>query len=180
MYAQRITPACAGKSDPVVGTWSHTNGSPPRVRGKVNVINAAFDIADGSPPRVRGKERQSGQSAGGFRITPACAGKSSNGVMPLPSSGDHPRVCGEKLNAYKTQIETEGSPPRVRGKAFLSWRARTSTRITPACAGKSGSRRFTGLLIGITPACAGKRPGQKGEPGKDGDHPRVCGEKLGR
>ena len=32
---------------------------------------------------------------------------------------DHPRVCGEKLDASTLCAKRLGSPPRVRGKDFL-------------------------------------------------------------
>ena len=93
-----------------------------------------------------------------FRITPACAGKSA----PLTASTfwlwDHPRVCGEKKNSIYAMGLNTGSPPRVRGKGSSRGTCSPLDRITPACAGKSSvhTRRS----------------------GTNGDHPRVCGEKL--
>ena len=71
---------------------------------------------------------------------------------------DHPRVCGEKTEIAYVVFLSEGSPPRVRGKAY---------RIKPHC-----------VNARITPACAGKRSSvcKHGRTGKD--HPRVCGEKF--
>ena len=66
-------------------------------------------------------------------------------------------MCGEKSAKDKDQETGTGSPPRVRGKGFFTKTATRQTRITPACAGKSGRV----LLL---------RAEQK-------DHPRVCGEK---
>ena len=68
-------------------------------------------------------------------------------------------MCGENGFLKKITNETEGSPPRVRGKpcsARISW---SSRRITPACAGK------TSAYSSIRAVC--------------GDHPRVCGENDG-
>ena len=49
-------------------------------------------------------------------ITPANAGK----CLPTRGRGgrseDHPRVCGEKLEARRDAAEARGSPPRMRGK----------------------------------------------------------------
>ena len=92
-----------------------------------------------------------------FWITPACAGKSHSfrlGCILLP---DHPRVCGEKFALRNMMNVNQGSPPRMRGKDLNLWALVTSTRITPAYAGKRSS------LVLWT--------------GKVGDHPRVCGEK---
>ena len=46
---------------------------------------------------MRGKEDVENMT-GGFRgITPAYAGKSTRWAASRQPSGDHPRVCGEKL-----------------------------------------------------------------------------------
>ena len=73
----------------------------------------------GSPPRVRGKDSRGSYPAVRFRITPACAGKRSARRCSLMGSGDHPRVCGEKAQLVCGRIAAAGSPPRVRGKAFM-------------------------------------------------------------
>ncbi len=51
------------------------------------------------------------------------------------------------------------SPPRMRGKVCHTMAEAKGLGITPACAGKSGSLRFSS--------------------GQCRDHPRVCGEKVG-
>ena len=69
----------------------------------------------GSPPRVRGTV---GQPFQGFRrhgITPACAGNSPVPFPTRPTSGDHPRVCGEQVLFINCAVNSLGSPPRVRG-----------------------------------------------------------------
>ena len=66
-------------------------------------------------------------------------------------------MCGEKMYVKRDEIEAEGSPPRVRGKARFPGRTAVAWGITPACAGKSRQDRFVWI-------CAQ-------------DHPRVCGEK---
>ena len=92
------------------------------------------------------------------RITPAYAGKSGNAGKRNVPNKDHPRVCGEKNVIYWDTDSCKGSPPRMRGKAFL--------REVRRCA------------VGITPAYAGKRGPQRHRTYKNRDHPRVCGEKL--
>ena len=51
-----------------------------------------------------------------MRITPACAGKRSAHYRQRANSGDHPRMCGEKLTKEQEARLVEGSPPHVRGK----------------------------------------------------------------
>ena len=70
----RITPACAGKSNPVPFRCSRS-GDHPRVCGEKSdtvVLTSAFQ---GSPPRVRGKVEPFGILRCLDGITPACAGK---------------------------------------------------------------------------------------------------------
>ena len=130
-----ITPACAGKSPFFPGVpglrWDH-----PRVCGEKNIPQIHISRSTGSPPRVRGKEsfEEHGFVIGG--ITPACAGKSRATAAQQRAGRDHPRVCGEKLIASKRETLCTGSPPRVRGKAFIAEIRTRAVRITPACAGK--------------------------------------------
>ena len=51
------------------------------------------------------------------RITPAYAGKRKSPLAAMWLTGDHPRVCGEKVRGYIKIWNEWGSPPRVRGKA---------------------------------------------------------------
>ena len=113
--AQRITPACAGKSKPR-RHGSPSAGDHPRVCGeKSNCIVLPQDDG-GSPPRVRGKAFGLRSGAGLFGITPACAGKRHRRAGSKSQRKDHPRVCGEKRSLHARSIASLGSPPRVRGK----------------------------------------------------------------
>ena len=67
-------------------------------------------------------------------------------------------MCGEKMMKAGSNCAMLGSPPRMRGKVEIDRENPRVERITPACAGKSGSLRFS------TARCR--------------DHPRMCGEKL--
>ena len=117
----------------------------------------AQSLIMGSPPRVRGKAEQNRMERLQARITPACAGKSSDIDAVREEFLDHPRVCGEKSNIGARRQTLPGSPPRVRGKAFA-----------PAP---------TIDMMGITPACAGKSMQGQSAQANQKDHPRVCGEK---
>ena len=70
------------------------------------------------------------------RITPAYAGKS--GVFSLLDfvEKDHPRLCGEKTTNLFIINSSMGSPPPMRGKAFLTALSAYYLGITPAYAGK--------------------------------------------
>ena len=90
-------------------------------------------------------------------ITPAYAGKSRAAHHFTAAGQDHPRLCGEKVQNVLKSIMFKGSPPPMRGKA----------------ADLSVGR----LEIRITPAYAGKRHGLASIRHRNGDHPRLCGEK---
>ena len=171
----------------------------PRVCGEKR-FSAVFQRAmSGSPPRVRGKVFQLRGQGIQTRITPACAGKSCDGMQEI-----------EGLS---------GSPPRVRGKVNGAGELPVIGGITPACAGKSpaggkddtydwdhprvcGEKGYPARyhaaaagspprvrgkacraaipysLDGITPACAGKSGLHLWSFQRTEDHPRVCGEKV--
>ena len=124
--------------------------------GENNPSSADAKSAAGSPPRVRGKLSTAAPGTPDTRITPACAGKTHIAISALLDSWDHPRVCGENASLACPFSLSEGSPPRVRGKP---------PPVTPYRAGD-----------GITPACAGKTHSRRSATSSSRDHPRVCGE----
>ena len=75
MWAERITPAYAGKSKPSWSGQACMAGSPPPMRGKA--------------AHLRCRSLRSG-------ITPAYAGKSGAPAISPVMMTDHPRLCGEK------------------------------------------------------------------------------------
>ena len=111
----------------------------------------------GSPPQVRGKGLGEEDESTLPRITPAGAGKSAARAYIVVIALDHPRRCGEKTYTIATIFILLGSPPQVRGKAYIFSSSSMLTRITPAGAGKS--------IIMERRKANGK------------DHPRRCGEK---
>ena len=90
-----ITPAYAGKSGKIqkwpCAPWDH-----PRVCGEKFDNPKIVYSEKGSPPRMRGKARGTLMQSLRPRITPAYAGKRITFPIPVFSSWDHPRVCGEK------------------------------------------------------------------------------------
>ena len=112
----------------------------------------------GSPPRVRGTAHIATRCDICCGITPARAGNSlTKGTRDI-SFGDHPRACGEQLEAVSGKDTGEGSPPRVRGTGFGRLGHTWFKRITPARAGNS--------MFGINPFLVVQ------------DHPRACGEQV--
>ena len=129
---------------------------------------------------MRGKEQRFSYTQLQARITPACAGKSSEHMRKSGTNGDHPRMCGEKFRAYAKIWNEWGSPPHVRGKAIEVGQFCALGGITPACAGKSRIRAGRGAAFGDhpPPAYAGKSKIRRKGRWQHRDHPRVCGEKT--
>ena len=120
------------------------------------IIGAADDL--GSPPRVREKLGHNVFERFLERITPACAGKTLRRFVASPRGRDHPRVCGKNRRLEMAAVDLPGSPPRVREKPEYKPSKDGSSRITPACAGKT----HPWLLLSFSVQ----------------DHPRVCGKNL--
>ena len=112
----------------------------------------------GSPPPMRGKVGSLSIFAVSDRITPAYAGKSSDGCRCAMQGWDHPRLCGEKQIQIVLVHKRIGSPPPMRGKVMRDEKVAFYERITPAYAGKSHFQFFPFCFFW--------------------DHPRLCGEKF--
>ena len=135
LLRQGITPARAGKRKRNANAW-HNARDHPRACGEKISSQRAMITSQGSPPRVRGKvvvKATGGHSEG---ITPARAGKSLEFGNFLAVIQDHPRACGEKLCGQNLNRTTLGSPPRVRGKDRHRRADADTSGITPARAGK--------------------------------------------
>ena len=150
-YGTGITPAYAGKSciclARLLPTWDH-----PRVCGEKLSSSTPRRTLMGSPPRMRGKVDVAIVVLRGNGITPAYAGKSLCTGQAARRRRDHPRVCGEKKPKKATATTSEGSPPRMRGKDEMLSNAGRLWGITPAYAGKRLKRfRSTVSPVAIVP-----------------------------
>ena len=85
---------------------------------------------------MRGKEDLNRIEQDIVRITPAHAGKSKLLPMQVVTGKDHPRPCGEKVQAKLYDDVQWGSPPPMRGKGRAAAIYHVPKRITPAHAGK--------------------------------------------
>ena len=130
-----ITPACAGKSS-AARRARQPSRDHPRVCGEKTEYRALVTAHQGSPPRMRGKVDLSLKVVRVLGITPACAGKSCPFLRRTSPRRDHPRVCGEKGQAPEDFKAYKGSPPRMRGKGIVHVLVPEPLGITPAYAGK--------------------------------------------
>ena len=121
-----ITPAHAGKRLFICQKGKHTRDHP-RTCGEKRHKGSELSNIHGSPPHMRGKGK----------------------LYTLMSTyiEDHPRTCGEKITKSNICFGLRGSPPHMRGKAPLKCTVCTSTRITPAHAGKSENMRYYHCMI---------------------------------
>ena len=154
--AQQDHPRACGENQNIFYLPSGTEGSPPRMRGKLRVrfwaviqyritpahagktisASTSAQVCAGSPPRMRGKLFPFGLCYRFVRITPAHAGKTHCNCGRFGRSGNHPRACGENTaNSYHILPHD---------------------RITPAHAGKTSQIFHTSDKLW--------------------DHPRACGE----
>ena len=109
-----IIPAYAGntlKWFPTAGLL----GDHPRVCGEHLRFSTRAHIRQGSSPRMRGTLALSVVSLPSAGIIPAYAGNTSFSEFYNTVDRDHPRVCGEHINANTTQLNIQGSSPRMRG-----------------------------------------------------------------
>ena len=71
------------------------------------------------------------------RITPACAGKTTQSCVGQLIYQDHPRMRGEDLKTVGSFLWKTGSPPHARGRLVEGLLHLNGRGITPACAGKT-------------------------------------------
>ena len=134
-----ITPAYAGKREGPKNAQSKV-GDHPRVCGEKCIPLTRGHGRQGSPPRMRGKVQLGEIDLQDIWITPAYAGKSGPCPDRVPPAGDHPRVCGEKSQSTSASPRALGSPPRMRGKGVKQSNSRIRMGITPAYAGKRAAK----------------------------------------
>ena len=155
-----ITPADAGK------TWrmgtaqadlqDHPRGCGENVNNYISMLNNL-----GSPPRMRGKLNVCNKHGAGHRITPADAGKTHIVFFGRARNKDHPRGCGENPVSEPLFFHLSGSPPRMRGKPIKEYFIQLQRRITPADAGKTYRREMKKKELRDHPRGCGENNGTK-------------------
>ena len=120
VFAGRITPACAGKTQRR-SRRRVTLPDHPRMRGEDNELFGTNISVQGSPPHARGRPKEFQTFADGFGITPACAGKTDSRVRGCCTAWDHPRMRGEDVPENGLIRRSTGSPPHARGRQSELW-----------------------------------------------------------
>ena len=107
----------------------------PRLRGYNSDTFSLYPAAMGSPPRVRVLHFAKSACKDCDRITPACAGITSNFYTLYSLFQDHPRLRGYYVIAKGKPDTFTGSPPPARVLHSSIVLIAKLHRITPACAG---------------------------------------------
>ena len=175
----RITPAHAGKTPRT--TCSFSSGTDhPRACGENQLGEQLFQLLCGSPPRMRGKLNLQTWTKVTIRITPAHAGKTCSKLHRMSIVLDHPRACGENCVVQCPRACDRGSPPRMRGKLSRISRRSTKKRITPAHAGKTFMCNYSNMVDSDHPRACGENKGEKDmQELKIGSPPRMRGKRAG-
>ena len=153
----RLTPACAGSTThdrlpmPQCPTY-------PRVCGEHECEVAHYPLGVDLPPRVRGAHTYSVLTADPHRLTPACAGSTSDIARPSRAHSTYPRVCGEHSSTSSPPDTDADLPPRVRGALTMRATVRCPSRLTPACAGSTSHPSQPGPSTPTYPRVCGEHP----------------------
>ena len=115
--------------------------------GKDTITMDDVFVVWGSPPHVRERHQEPYWSSDTYRITPACAGKTSVDQDNCNVSWDHPRMCGKDPPVNRLFQCRIGSPPHVRERQKYPLKVSDLIRITPACAGKTVMAPFIFALL---------------------------------
>ena len=112
-------------------------GDHPRVCGEHQLDALVGGIRTGSSPRMRGTPLVVWGDSCDEGIIPAYAGNTPRAAWTPRSCRDHPRVCGEHVNANTTQLNIQGSSPRMRGTHSANSLRNPWSGIIPAYAGNT-------------------------------------------
>ena len=161
-------------------------------------VHAGERLGEGDHPRIRGEHL--GGGGGSCRLSgssPHTRGAPFRGARVKSSTRDHPRIRGEHLAWSGVKSSSSGSSPHTRGARRLRHGDRAGTRIIPAYAGSTRSRRspttsswdhprirgehvdyeyLTTYYDGSSPHTRGALWGAVAEAVADTDHPRIRGE----
>ncbi len=148
-------PAGAGSSRTATRTRRATRDHP-RGCGEQGTGAIEHQAGEGPSPRVRGADAVRLRRRRPLGTIPAGARSSSGNRVPVRSSGDHPRGCGEQYGGGPRAWPWWGPSPRVRGAGSSRWWCLRQAGTIPAGAGSSRWR---------SPTTHRTR-----------DHPRGCGE----
>ena len=157
-HISRIIPARAGQTSSAMSLSSRATDHP-RACGANTPRTLSASHSNGSSPRVRGKLLGRVAGAVQYRIIPARAGQTEVRYDADRASSDHPRACGANLVGDELVQSGHGSSPRVRGKLVAGLDLFCAARIIPARAGQTKSKPLNAVSMADHPrACGANSP----------------------
>ena len=150
-----LIPAHAGNTSPTASP-SRLRAAHPRACGEHLTLRPRPRCLLGSSPRMRGTQCFWRWQVHRWGLIPAHAGNTRCIARWRSSRGAHPRACGEHEYPTASEVQAEGSSPRMRGTLVFAELQDAVQGLIPAHAGNT-----TRLL----PRSAAPRA-----------HPRACGE----
>ena len=140
-----IIPAYAGNTAVCNGS-SACKRDHPRVCGEHGSPAQVTCTRPGSSPRMRGTHVDRIGLLSHLGIIPAYAGNTHRMRHPYPTSGDHPRVCGEHRLFNGVPTSVPGSSPRMRGTPIVIIIILVKYGIIPAYAGNTLYFKFSDMF----------------------------------
>ena len=141
------------------------------------MFNRAIPLIDrGSSPRMRGAHRTCTVGLQSSRIIPADAGSTSCFIWFVFYDWDHPRGCGEHVEAVTRLGSMMGSSPRMRGARHAGRVVAPGSGIIPADAGSTSYLSEIFWILEDHPRGCGEHTPQVGQfPQYSGSSPRMRG-----
>ena len=131
----------------------------------------------GSPPHARGRQLSYNPSGIEDRITPACAGKTTQRNRRMDGGRDHPRMRGEDGPARSSRERRPWITPACAGKTAASGCGRVFVWDHPRMRGEDfPSPSIAVFAEGSPPHARGRRLSRSRQSRKNRDHPRMRGE----
>ena len=134
-----IIPAHAGNTASTVSR-STMSRDHPRTCGEHMMTNFSRIVNQGSSPHMRGTRLKTATCVTPLGIIPAHAGNTGVNVQAIGYDRDHPRTCGEHLQACRYHRTPRGSSPHMRGTRTRHQARRKWYGIIPAHAGNTRQR----------------------------------------
>ena len=155
-------PACAGTTSPIYRSARTPRDHPPRARD--HMLNRLDQTPSPGSPRRCGDDSQIGQptvSVIGSRTTPACAGATPPWTARRTRTWDQPRGCGDDSWVQDAMVNSQGPPPRVRGRRWRPSSSRAGPPDHPRVCGDADVQNTDGKhgaeILGPPPRVRGRR-----------------------
>ena len=151
-------------------------GAHPRACGEHRKQLERGEVSEGSSPRLRGAPPPLPAGLLPRRLIPAPAGSTPPGPTSPPSTGAHPRACGEHEPGNESVEGVGGSSPRLRGAPKWRMIGVVCLWLIPAPAGSTSTPLRTSPALRAHPrACGEHQDAERDGYRRGGSSPRLRG-----